>query len=192
MKQYILSLPTVEVSDRNLYLSKAVNQASIEELVRSIIKINDEDDQHQKIYDFYKFPYERLPIKIYLDTYGGLLYQTFGLVAVMENSKTPIHTIVTGCAMSAGFIILISGHKRFAYKMATPLYHQAQAVLVGEVKELNDSYVETKRLQKMMENIVLKKTRISRLKLKDIYNIKKNWYMTAAEAKRLGVVDEII
>ncbi|HOS16624.1 MAG TPA: ATP-dependent Clp protease proteolytic subunit [Bacteroidales bacterium] len=192
MKQYILSLPTIEATDRNLYLSKEVNQSSIEELVKNIIKINEEDERHQKIYDFYKFPYERPPIKIYLDTYGGLLYQTFGLVSVMESSKTPIHTIVTGCAMSAGFIILISGHRRFAYKMSTPLYHQASTILIGEVKNVADSYIEAKRVQYMMEKIVVKKTRITRLKLRDIYNLKKDWYMTSSEAKRLGVVDEII
>lgn len=192
MKQFDISLPKIEAADRNLYLCKAVNQESIEELTKGIVKINEEDDQCQKIYDFHGFPYKRLPIKIYLDTYGGFVYQTFGLVSVMERSKTPVHTIVTGCAMSTGFIILISGHKRFAHELSTPLYHQASGGVWGTVKEIQDKYIESKRIQKMMEDIVVRRTKITRAKLQEIYDTQKDWYMTAKEAKRLGVVDQII
>ena len=67
-----------------------------------------------------------LGIKIYIDSYGGQVYQCFGLIGVME-SKTEIHTVCSA-AMSCGFIILINGHKRFAYRHATPLYHRVSSV----------------------------------------------------------------
>ena len=192
MKQYDITLPKVEAAERNLYLCKGVNQESIEEITKGIVKINEEDDQYQKIYDFHGFPFKRQPIKVYLDTYGGFVYQTFGLVSVMERSKTPVHTIVTGCAMSAGFIILVCGHKRFAYELSTPLYHQASSGVWGTIKEIQDKYMEAKRIQKMMEDIVVRRTKITRPKLQEIYDTQKDWYMTAKEAKRLGVVDQII
>ena len=44
----------------------------------------------------------------------------------------------------------------------------------------------------MLEEITLEKTKISKKKLKEIYEGKKDWFMTAKEAKELGVVDEII
>lgn len=192
MKQYDITLPKVEAAERNLYLCKGVNQESIEEITKGIVKINEEDDQYQKIYDFHGFPFKRQPIKVYLDTYGGFVYQTFGLVSVMERSKTPVHTIVTGCAMSAGFIILVCGHKRFAYELSTPLYHQASSGVWGTIKEIQDKYMEAKRIQKMMEDIVVRRTKITRPKLQEIYDTQKDWYMTAKEAKRLGVVDTVI
>lgn len=193
MKQpFDITIPKVDPNERNLFLCKGVNQESIEELTKGIIKINEEDDQCQKIYDFHGFPFIRQPIHIYLDTYGGMVYQTFGLVSVMDKSKTPIHTIVTGCAMSAGFIILICGHKRFAHTLSTPLYHQAAGGMWGKIKDMDEKIVESKRIQKMLEDIVVDRTKIPRTKLAEIYTHKIDWYMSSKEAKKLGVVDFII
>jgi len=193
MKQpFDITIPKVDPNERNLFLCKDVNQESIEELTKGIIKINEEDDQYQKIYDFHGFPYIRQPIHIFLDTYGGMVYQTFGLVSIMDNSKTPIHTVVTGCAMSAGFVILVCGHKRFAHAFSTPLYHQASGGVWGKVKDMDEKVIESKRLQKMMEDIVVKRTKIPRTKLAEIYTTKTDWYMSSKEAKKLGVVDVII
>lgn len=178
--------------ERNLYFQKQVDQASIGELTQKIIEINDDDKKLKKLYEVYDLSYEPKPIKIYIDSYGGYVYQCFGLLSVMEKSKTPIHTIVTGCAMSCGFMMLISGHKRFAYKLSTPLYHQVSGGAVGKVKDMEEELFEAQRLQAMLEEITLEKTKISKKKLKEIYEGKKDWFMTAKEAKELGVVDEII
>ena len=56
----------------------------------------------------------------------------------------------------------------------------------------NGEYFEMKRLQKKVEELTLQKTKISRKKLDEIYNHKKDWYMDSTEALNLGVVDEII
>lgn len=193
MKQTLdLIIPKPDVTERNIFFCKGVDNESIETVVKAIVQINEEDNQYQRIYDFHGFPYKRNPIKIHLDTYGGFVYQTLGLINIMENSKTPIHTIVTGCAMSAGFMILISGHRRFAHRLSTPLYHQLSGGMWGTAKDMEDDFIESKRMQKMLEDIVARKTKITRKKLKEIYDTKKDWYMTAPEAKKLGVVDEII
>ena len=106
--------------ERNIYFTRQVDQSSIGDLTKQIIEINEDDKHLRKLYDVYGIDYTAKPINIYIDSYGGAVYQCFGLISVMERSKTPIHTIVTGCAMSCGFMILISGHKRFAHKLSTP------------------------------------------------------------------------
>ena len=136
--------------------------------------------------------YTPQPIKIYIDSYGGAVYQCFGLLGVMEKSETPIHTIVTGAAMSCGFMILISGHKRFGYKLSTPLYHQVSTGFYGKVQDMEERLQETKRLQKVIEDITLERTNISKKKLTDVLKNKVDWYMSAEEAVKLGVIDEII
>ena len=174
MKQLLeFSLPKPDTTERNIFFCKGVDDVSVEAVAKDIVKINEEDDSYQKIYDFYGFPYTRHPIKIYIDSYGGFVYQCFGLISMIERSKTPVHTIVTGCAMSAGFMILISGHKRFAHKLSTPLYHQISGEMWGTMKKLEEYHIETRRLQKMLEAIVLRKTKITRTKLKEIYNLQK-------------------
>lgn len=136
--------------------------------------------------------YTPKPIKIYIDSYGGYVYQILGLISVMETSKTSIHTICTGTAMSCGFVMLISGHKRFAYKHSTMMYHQVSALKYGKMKDLEESVFESKRLQKKIEELTLEKTKITEKLLKKNYKKKQDWYMTSKEAKKLGVIDEIL
>tara|TARA_A100001515_G_scaffold140165_1_gene135541 strand:+ start:115 stop:609 length:495 start_codon:yes stop_codon:yes gene_type:complete len=161
-------------------------------LTKSIIEINKSDDYLKKLYAISDIDYNPKPIEIYIDSYGGAVYQCMGLLGVMEKSVTPIHTIVTGCAMSCGFMILISGHKRFGYKLSTPLYHQVSTGFRGKVQDMEESLEETKRLQKMIEKITLARTEIPKKRLKEVLKNKVDWYMTAKEALELGVIDGII
>lgn len=177
---------------RDLFFTKQVDQSSIGELTQKIIEVNQDDEHLKKIYNVYGLTYNPEPIQIYIDSYGGSVYQCFGLLSVMERSQTPIHTIVTGCAMSAGFMILISGHKRFAHKLSTPLYHQVSSGAIGTVKEMEEKLEESKRLQKQLEDIVKEKTDITKKRLREIFDTKKDWYMTSEEALELNVVDEIL
>ena len=177
---------------RNLYLPEQVNQESMNKLTKAIIEINENDKYLQSLYALHGIELNPSPIKMYIDSYGGAVYQCFGLLGVMDKSDTPIHTIVTGAAMSCGFMILSSGHKRFGYELSTPLYHQVSTGFRGKVQDMEESLEETKRLQKRIEDITLKKTSISRKKLTEILKRKVDWHMTAKEALDLGVIDEII
>lgn len=178
--------------ERDLFFTTQVEQSTIAALTQSIIAINNDDDDLEKIYSLNGFPYERKPIRLFIDSYGGVVYQCLGLIGVMEKSKTPIHTIVTGAAMSCGFIMLISGHKRFGYKYSTPLYHQVSSWLMGTVQQIKEDFKETERLQMLLEDITIKKTNIKSEKLIEIKEKKIDWYMSAEEALKLGVIDEIL
>ena len=185
-----LSLPHPKT--RNLYLSQQVTQESINKLTQAIIDINEDDEHLAKVYAVHDIKYNPKPIKIYIDSYGGYVYQCFGLLSVMKSSKVEIHTIVTGCAMSCGFLISVSGHKRFGYPKATYMYHQVSSVAAGKVKDMEEDVIETKRLQTMIEEITLENTKITPKKLERIYKTKKDWFMNSEEALKLKVIDEII
>ena len=184
------TLPTPK--DRNLYLPDQVTQKTMNVLTKAIVDINEHDTYLGKLYSIHGIDYSPSPIKIYIDSYGGQVYQCFGLLGVMEKSQTPIHTIVTGAAMSCAFMILISGHKRFGYSLSTPLYHQVSTGFFGKVQDMEEQLKETKRLQKKIEEITLQKTRITGQELKKILKKKVDWYMDADEALKLGVIDEVI
>jgi ATP-dependent Clp protease protease subunit len=182
-----------EPEERMLMFTAQVNQDTIAKLSKHILEINQKDDALEKDYKKkLNKKYKRKPIKIYIDSYGGAVYQCFGLLGIIENSKTPIHTIVTGCAMSCGFMIAITGHKRFAYKRATLLYHQVSDVIHGKLKEIKDEVVETTRLQEEIEAIVLEKTKISKTRLEKSFKDKEDWFIPAKEALKLNCIDEII
>lgn len=177
---------------RKLLFTKQVDQESIAQLTRDILDINAHDVYLKKIYKAHDLKYVPNPIEIYIDSYGGYVYQIFGLISIINSSKTPVHTIVTGCAMSCGFILLISGHKRFAHKLSTILYHSVSHGGYGQIQTLKEGMKETKRLQKELENITLTRTKISKDRLQDIKKRKYDWYITAKEALGLQIVDKII
>jgi ATP-dependent Clp protease protease subunit len=183
-------LPTPK--DRRLIFNKDVTQDTIGELSKQILEIDDDDVYISKIYSDHGLTYTPFPIKIYIDSHGGQVYHCFGLLGVMDKSKTPIHTIVTGCAMSAGFMISITGHKRFAYDKATLMYHQLYGASFGKLKDITEKIVESERLMNIIEQHVLDHTKISKTKLKQIFDAKFDWYLDAKEAIKYGVIDEII
>ena len=178
--------------DRNLYLAKQVDQTSINEITKQIIDINDSDVEIIQIAKIYGFDYQPNPIKLYVDSYGGEVYQCLGLLGIMEKSKIPIHTIVTGCAMSCGFLISIAGHKRYGFPGSTFLYHSVSSGSFGTTKQMEEDIIETKRLQKIIEKHTLKNTDITKDELQDIYEKKIDWFIDSKQAKKLGVIDEII
>jgi ATP-dependent Clp protease protease subunit len=178
--------------DRIIHLAAQVDQSTMNHVASKIIEINKDDRDLEKLFEISGQKYDRLPIELYIDSYGGYVYQCFGLLGVMERSTTPVHTIVTGAAMSCGFMILISGHKRFALKYATPMYHQVSTWKSGTVQEVKEDMVETERLQSIVEEITIRKTTISQERLKEVREKKLDWYMSPDEALRLKVVDEIM
>lgn len=178
--------------DRILHFTKQVDQVSIAELTRSIVDIEEDDTYLKGLYQLHGLEYKPLPIKIYIDSYGGQVYQCMGLIGIMERCKTPIHTIVTGVAMSCGFLITIAGHKRFCYPTSTLLYHQISSVKSGTLKEIEEDVIEMKRLQSWVEDLTIRKTDIKKSKLKEVYKEKIDWYIPAEEALTLKVIDEIL
>jgi len=188
MSENSLPLPM----ERTILFNKQVDQKTIGEVSQHILEVNASDAYLKKLYKLSGFKYKPSPIEIYIDSYGGYVYQILGLVSIMKNSKTPIHTICTGAAMSCGFIMLICGHVRFAYELATPMYHQVSSITLGELKNMEEGVEETKRLQNILEKITIENTNITKKKLKKVYKSKKNWFMTSDEALTLGVIDQVL
>lgn len=178
--------------ERALYLPTQVNQSSMNDLTKAIILINDTDIEIQKLGGIYGISYAPEPIKIYIDSYGGSVYQCLGLLGIMERSVVPIHTIVTGCAMSCGFIISITGHKRFCYDHSTFLYHQLSYGAYGKLREHEDEMVESKRIQALIEKHTMHYTKLTKDQLKDSYERKTDWFISSKDALKFSIVDEII
>lgn len=132
---------------------------------------------------------DREPIKIYIDSNGGCLSDTFTMIDAIKLSKTPVWTICTGAAYSGGFFTFIAGHRRFAYDHASFLYHEgATATGADAGKFRNYAEFYQKELEQLKE-VTLKYTKITPEEYKE--HIKDDWWMTADEALKYGVCDEI-
>jgi ATP-dependent Clp protease protease subunit len=140
-KDSVLSTTIPLPSNRRFLFSKEVTAESISELSERILEVNEEDEFLTKLYHIHELTYIRKPLKIFLDSPGGFVYCCFGLLSIMDKSKTPIHTIATGAAMSCGFLILIHGHRRFAYEHATPMYHQVMGGAIGKISDMEEDVI---------------------------------------------------
>lgn len=133
---------------------------------------------------------EREPIKIFIFTEGGDVLATWNFLDVISASKTPVWTINWGMSMSAGMLMLVSGHKRFALKHSTGLYHSGSASFDGTREQVESMQKWYDSLGKVTDKWFLDHCNIDQ----KLFNRKKktDWYMTADEMLEYGIVDKII
>lgn len=135
-------------------------------------------------------PKEELkPIYIFIHTYGGDVLQSLYFCDLIKNSRIPVYTVAMGATMSAGFYILISGQKRFAFEHSSILCHSGSLGVEGTQSEVDSFYKSNKKRLEDIKKYVLTMTQIPEKE----YNKNKNkdWYMTAEEALQYGVIDKI-
>ena len=178
----------VDMTTRTIYLNTGVSSEAVTEGVIAIMKINAfDDEQESKLKD-----YKRPPIKVVVDSFGGIVYDGMAMISAISTSKTPVHGYCYSKAMSMGFLIYISTHKRFAGKYATFMSHQLSGGHYGTNQDLVESANETNKLNEMLMKITTKRTKITKKQLKEKNRLKQDWYIVGKEAVELGVVDELI
>lgn len=133
---------------------------------------------------------ERKPIKLFIFSEGGDMMSMWNLVDVIAASTTPVYCINFGMCMSASMILLASGHKRFALKHSTGMYHSGSAGFEGTREQMESIQKWYDGVSKVMEKWFLEHTTID----PKLFNKKKktDWYMTAEEMLEYGIVDKII
>lgn len=94
--------------------------------------------------------------------------------------------------MSMGLPILVSGARRFAYKYSTIMYHEMSTLMWDKLESIKQDLKEGERLQVILDSIILNNTQILKEKLDNIKERKIDWYISAEEALKLGIIDEII
>lgn len=174
--------------DRILILGEDVSQASVKGLINSIYDINLDDEEKEMIFK----DYERAPIHLIINTYGGSVYDGLGLIGAIELSTTPVVVTCLGSAMSMGMFILAAGHHRRAHHLSTIMYHQVSFGAWDKLEGVKKDIQEIQRLENMCDDLLFKRTNLKEKDLSDYKNRKADWYMTAQEALKWGIIDEVI
>jgi ATP-dependent Clp protease protease subunit len=134
---------------------------------------------------------ERKPIRLFIYSYGGDLDATNSFIDVIKMSKTPIHTINMGQALSAGALIFLSGHKRFVMPKSQILIHQGSiggiSGTTNQVLEMTDNL---KKVETKLKEYIIEHSKIDEKLYKK--KQKTEWYLSAEEALELGVADAIV
>lgn len=176
------------LENRVITINFPISDNLIDLAVLPILQINAHDDNVAS-----QIPtYIREPITVYINTDGGSIDPCFSLVSAIEASKTPVHTVLLGKAYSAGFIILLAGHKRSCQIHSSGLYHQGSSITGGTFADIEEYSNHFMRIQERIHELILRRTNISPEMLDDIFRSKHDWYLEAIDMYELGVVDEII
>ena len=174
---------------RIILVNSHIADNMIERVVVPIIGMNEMDDEAEAD-PMINYNRKQNPIRIFINTAGGTVSETLACVSAIEASETPIYTYAMGKAYSGGFFLLLAGHQRFCQKYSTLMYHQIQTGLPhGDMQSTKEHVEETMRLQEVLNNFVLSRTKIKAKQLSSINDKKVDWYLGAEEAFKYGIID---
>jgi ATP-dependent Clp protease, protease subunit len=133
-------------------------------------------------------------ISIYIDSPGGSVYSGLGLLDVMDYVNADIVTVNTGLAASMAAVVLCSGTngKRKSLKRSRTMIHQP-LTYGGWMQQASDVEIEAKEmnhLKKELYKIISEKTGQGYDKV--YKDGDRDYWMSAQDAKKYGMIDEII
>lgn len=132
-------------------------------------------------------------IKIYIDSPGGEVYSGLGLLDTMEYVKPDIITINTGLAASMAAVVLCSGTKgkRKSLKRSKTMVHQPLGYTgFAQASDIEIDAKHINSLKKDLYEIISERTGQPYDKV--YRDGDRDYWMSASDAKKYGMIDEII
>ena len=133
-------------------------------------------------------------LTLYINSTGGALSDSLGLIDIMQVSKCPIATIGVGSICSAAFMIFSSGTKgqRYIAKNTSIMCHQYSDGIEGKHHDIKSRYKEVELTNARMINVLKENTGLDTRAIKSkLLNATDVW-LTAEELIELGVADDYI
>jgi ATP-dependent Clp protease protease subunit len=131
-------------------------------------------------------------IKFYINSPGGSVYAGMAIYDTMQHLSCDVATYGMGLQASMGAFLLSSGTKgkRFLLPNATVMIHQPSSGASGKISDIEIDLKEGLRLKKKLTEILAKNCGKTYLELEK--NQDRDYWMSAEEAKKYGIVDEIV
>ena len=170
---------------RKLLLSEDITDSSVSAIIKEIFEINEDDDYKEELYK----DWERKPILLFINSFGGSAYDGLALIDVIKQSKTPVHTISIGSSMSMGLWIYLAGHKRYIGENSTLMFHDIKGWTWAKTAEIKQELNELLRLQKMFCDEITSTSLVEQSKLDLYITHKAEWYIPADKAIKLKLAD---
>ncbi len=164
--------------DRIIFLGDEVNQHTANLVVAQMLFLENLDQNKDIIF--------------YINSPGGSVYDAFAIYDTMQFVKSDIQTVGVGVQASAAAFLLSSGAKgkRLLLPHATVMIHQPSAGTKGRVSDMEIDLREGLRMKKLLNEIMAKNTGQSLKKIET--DMERDFWMSAEEAKRYGLVDKVI
>ena len=131
-------------------------------------------------------------ISIYLNSPGGSVYAGLGIYDTMQFIQSDVATICTGMAASMAAVLLVAGAegKRSALTHSRVMIHQPLGGAQGQASDIEITAREIQKLKKELYTII---SDHSHTPFDKVWaDSDRDYWMTAAEAKEYGMIDEVL
>ncbi|MFA6973667.1 MAG: ATP-dependent Clp protease proteolytic subunit [Parcubacteria group bacterium] len=131
-------------------------------------------------------------IKIYINSPGGQVTSALAIYDTMQYVKADVATICIGMAASAAALLLTAGAKgkRNVLPNSEVLIHQVMGGAEGQATDVAIHANHILKMKKRLNEIMSKHTGQSIAKIEK--DAERDYFMSAEEAKKYGIVDKII
>lgn len=160
----------------NIYYSGPLSEQSIFAITTNLITLQNRDNTE---------------INLHIQSHGGALLPSLGLVDVIRTSDIPINTYIDGYVASAATLVSIVGANRFISKHGTMLIHQLKmGGEYGKYNEIKDYAENADTLMNIIKSIYLEYSNMKEPELDTL--LSHDLWMNATKCKELGLVDILV
>lgn len=177
-RQRQLTLGDLLLENRIVFLQGEIYTANANEVIMKLLYLQSEN--------------RRKDIHFYLNSPGGDVVSTLAIYDTMQILSCPVATYCVGQAASGAAVLLTGGTKgkRYALPHARVMLHQPYGGVGGQVSDIEIQANEILRNRQMLNEILAAHSG------QDIEKIARDtdrdFFLSAAEAKAYGLVDEIL
>ncbi len=166
------------LKERIIFLSGGVDDHMASLIIAQLLFLNAEDP--------------KADISLYINSPGGLVSAGLAIVDTMQHIKADVSTICVGMAASMGAVILSSGKKgkRFILPHAEVMIHQPLGGAQGQASDIEISAKHIIQTRKILNEMLAKNTG-QKLSVVE-KDTDRDFFMSAKEALKYGIVDKII
>jgi ATP-dependent Clp protease protease subunit len=177
-RQRQMTLGDLLLENRIILLQGEIHDGNANELVMKLLYLQSEN--------------RRKPIHFYINSPGGSVSATLAIYDTMQICTCPVATYCVGLAASGGAVLLAGGSngKRYILPHAKVMIHQPYGQVGGQVSDIEIQADEILKTREVLNQILAQHTGQPLERIAKDTN--RDYYMTAEESKKYGVVDEIL
>ncbi|PRQ03250.1 ATP-dependent Clp protease proteolytic subunit [Enhygromyxa salina] len=166
------------LKDRIIFLGDPINDRVASVVIAQLLFLESEDPDKD--------------IRLYINSPGGVVTAGLGIYDTMQYVRCEVATYCLGQAASMGAFLLAGGvkGKRFALPNARIMIHQPHGGASGQATDIQIQAREILRLRETLNEIMAKHT--GRTVDEILNDTDRDNFMSADEAKKYGLVDEVL
>lgn len=170
------------LDNRMLVLNNEIDENVIEDYIMYILKWNKED---------MNLPVDsRKPIKIFISSPGGNVFDANIFVDIILQSKTPVWGIALDLVASAAYSVLLACHIRYGQIRSSFLQHEGDLAIENSRSKFKQTAEYFNEMEQVCKEFILSRTNMT----EEFYDkiLQDEYWMTSTRAKELGVIHKII